>query len=176
MRPVIVEIARILLRAGLEAIGGAIATAKQPWYKVNLPGEKVRDTVLWKLRWHQDQLAKISGNPQVAYAAGDDLKNWTMRAYEEANAAEEGAAYLEKIWTEMWSEIQQKLAAMPRAALSAALSVASGTTQAVTGVPLWVWGAGAAALLGLVGYGAYKIASGPAGAALGGAVARRYLP
>lgn len=180
LAPVTVEIARILLRTGQSTITQAIEGAKQPWYKSDLPGATARGNVRDHLAWHATNLASIRGvNEQTtAYAAGDDLKKWVTEAFVEANAVEEGAAWLDAAWNQMWDEIQAKLAAIPRAVGQAVASVVKTTAGAAGqglaagfGMPTWLFWTAAAATVGGLGYVAYKILSGPAG----GAVVHHYL-
>ncbi len=173
LKPVTIEIARILLRGGQDAINGAINGAKQPWYKSDLPGETSRKEVAGKLQWHADNLTKFSASsPTMVYPSGDDLKKWVMQAYIEANAVEEGAAYLDDSWQKMWNEISSKLKAMPRAALSASGDV----VETVTGVPVWAWALGGVGVVTLLGFAIYKLANSQTGATIAGVAARRYLP
>lgn len=173
LKPVTIEIARILLQGGQDAINGAVSGAKQPWYKSDLPGDTNRKEVAGKLQWHASNLAKFSSSsPAMVYPSGDDLKKWTMAAYIEANAVEEGAAYLEDSWQKMWSEISSKLKAMPRAALSTTGDV----VETVTGVPVWAWALGGVGVVALLGFAIYKLANSRTGATIAGVAVRRYLP
>lgn len=180
LKQVPVGAARILLKGGanstggMQAIASAIANAKQPWYRADLPGDTTRKNVQGHLQWHADALDKIS-DPNAIYASGADLKKWVMQAFIEQNATEEGAAEARQSWSkawsdwaDMWVDIAQFIAALPR-------EIAKKIVENVTGVPLWAWVAGSAMLAGLLGYGVYKIASGPAGGVVAGVVARRYL-
>jgi hypothetical protein len=161
LNPVTVEIARILLGTGQDTIGRAILGAKQPWYKSDLPGDSARKDVQAHLQWHANNLASIKGVDEqtVGYKAGDDLKKYVARAFIEANAVEEGAAWLDAAWTAMWDEIQTKLAAIPRAVGQAAASVvktaagaAAGGIAEGFGVPPWLfWGGIGLAAVG-IGY------------------------
>jgi hypothetical protein len=99
-----------------------------------------------------------------------------MRAYIESNAAVTGAAALERAWNDMMSEIREKLAAIPKAIRDAALSAASDTIHMTTGVPVWAWAVGGVAVVSAVGLTVWKIINSRSGAAITGAVARRYLP
>ena len=176
LKPVTVRVARALLTGGQKAIDGAIAGAKQPWYKSDLPGVKRRDEVAGKLRWHAETLAKITGDPNALYRSGDDLKRWTMNAYIEANAVSEGAAYLNMAWSQMWQEITAALAAIPRQVRDAMIAAASGTVEAVTGIPIWGWFAlGIATLVG-TGLLVWKLVTSKTGTAITGVAIRRYLP
>jgi hypothetical protein len=129
------------------------------------------ENVAAHLQWHADKLSMMQwGIPSdYVYDSGEDLKKWTMQAYIEANAAEEGAAYLEQSWNAMLAEIQQKLAAIPKAVRDAALAAASGAFEAVTGVPLWAIILGGVAVAGIGGYVYYK-------AVVLQSPARRWLP
>jgi hypothetical protein len=172
LKPVTVEIAKLLLRGGQEAIDGAIKGAKQPWYKPDLPGDKRRDNVMWKLRWHADTLGRLAGSmPHTTYVSGDDLKKWVMAAYIEANAVEEGAAYVEQSWNRMWTEIRDQLAKIPKAVREAAANA----VYTITGVPVWGWVVGAIGVVGILGWAIYKLANTRAGGAVAGVAVRRYL-
>lgn len=176
LKPVTVSVARALLHGGQVAINGAITDAKQPWYKVDLPGDTQRQKVLWKLKWHQDQLAPMAGDPNRLYKPGEDLKTWAMQAFIEGNAVEEGARYLENAWQAMWAEIQVAIAAIPAQVRQALISAASGTVEAVTGIPLWGWSLIALGTVAGLGWIVWKLANSKAGAAAAHVAARRYLP
>lgn len=167
LKQVPVSVALVLLRYGQQAISEATQVAKAK----SLPDLKTLDTTYWKLKWHEDELKKAT-NMGGIYAPGDDLKKWVMQAFIEHNAVEEGSAWIDNAWPRMWSEIKAALAALP----SNIRAAASSAVETVTGVPLWAWGVGAAALAGLLGFAAYKVATGPMGRAFGGVAARRYLP
>lgn len=151
LKPVTTAIAKILLRGGQAAVEGAIAGAKQPWYKPNLPGEKRRDEVLWKLRWHADQLLKLPTSDSQVYAHAADLKKWVLEAYIEANAVEEGAAYLDAAWNRMWDEIAEALKRIPTELLKAAGSLAAAV------VPTWAWVVGGVTLASVAGFTIWRI-------------------
>jgi hypothetical protein len=172
LKAITVGVARALLDGGQRAIAGAIAGAKQPWYKPDLPGDAARKNVEGHLKWHQDEIAKAGANEIAPYPPGPDLKNYVMRAFVEANAVEEGAAYLSAAWVAMWAEIATELAKIPAEVRQAIADAANYVVQSVTGLPLWAWSLIIAGGVGVVGYGAYRVLAGPAG----GAVARHYLP
>jgi hypothetical protein len=159
LKQVPVSVALILLHNGQDAIDHARATAS----KDNLPGTSARDAVYWKLKWHEAELAKGGASSEM-YGSGADLKKYVMEAFVEANAAEEGAAWIEGAWNKMWQEIGRAVAALPAQVRQAVATAVS----SITGVPIWAWAIGGTLVVGLVGYGAYKILAGP--------VARRYLP
>jgi hypothetical protein len=168
LKPVNLEIARILLKSGQRYIDEAIRMARAE----NLPGETARDNVMWKLRWHADTIGKLTGDPVATmYTPGEDLKKWVMQAYIELNASETGASDKQRMWDAMWSEIQEALARIPREVLKTAAAAAGGIIEGVTGVPTWVWILGGVAVAGGIGFVAYKVSTGP----VGGAVARRVL-
>ena len=162
-----VSVAKTMLRSGQLVIARTIQTAALE----GLPGPAAREKVRGKLKWHASTLSKFS-DPNAVYASGDDLRKWVMQAYIESNAVEEGSAYADQLWSEMWTEIKQNMAALPAKAREAVIKAASGALETVTGIPTWAWGVGAAIGLGLIGFVGYKIVTGPAGAM----VARRYLP
>lgn len=176
LKPVTVRIAQLLLKGGQDAINGAIAGARQPWYKKNLPGETARQEVFWKLDWHKNAIAQASGgSPNAIYQPGDDLKKWAMQAFIEANAVEEGAAYLDAVWVQMWKDIGQALAELPAEIRKAVFSGTNWAVQSVTGLPIWAWGLiGVGAVAGLIAL-TLKLANSRAGGAIGGHLARKYL-
>lgn len=155
LKPVTTEIASIMLRGGLVAINGAIAGAKQPWYRPDLPGNTRRSDVLGKLRWHVDNLRKFEESSKIVYPQAADLKKWVLEAFVEANAVEEGAAYLDTAWKKMWDEIAEALRRVPKEILKAAGVGFSALVEAATGIPLWGWGlilTGTAAAVGTTIY------------------------
>lgn len=160
LKPVTVGAAKALIKGGLQVMSVAELTAQQH----DLPMETNRQEVIGHLHWHADKLSNLTNDKQI-YDSGDDAKKWSMQAYIEANSVEEGAAYLDEAWNQMWTEIGQNLADVP--AIIAKLP--GKVLEATTGVPGWVWYAGIAAAVGLCGYGAYKILAGPTGATLVGA-------
>ena len=151
LKIVTVRVAKALLQGGQQAIAGAIEGAKQPWYKSDLPGATARDNVKWKLLWHEATLSKLR-DPNALYTPGADLKEWVMGAFIEANAVEEGAAYLDTLWKAMWAEIADALAAIPKAAMKK-LKEAADTAAFYTKTTFWV----VLGAIGLVGYGGYKL-------------------
>lgn len=147
LKQVSILMAQVLVARGQEAIDGAIKASKQPWYKKDLPGETARNTVKGKLQWHADNLAKMAPSAwstyqqfqtdpdafkkagaqlQAFYPSGADLEKWVMQAFVEANAAEEGAAYLAAAWSAMWREIGAAIAALPAEAAKAVKGMAAG--------------------------------------------------
>lgn len=145
LKQVPVSVARILLRDGNDAIARAqtIASSKK------LPGDTARSNVAWKLKWHEEALAKET-NPHAMYASGDDLKKWCLAAYVEANAAEEGALWIGQAWSKMWNEIGAAIAALP----AAIASKVNETAGALFGMPGWVVGLGALSIIA-IGAGIY---------------------
>ena len=180
LKPVTLAVARALLSSGQEVIAKAVSVAKQPWYRSDLPGESARNKVYGKLQWHAAQLGAQHDDPNtVMYASGDDLKKWVMQAFIEQNASDAGAeaaAWLEIKWNAMWEKIAAALASIPRQVRAALISAASGTIEAVTGLPLWAW---LTILIGgtaVVGFIAYKLFFAAANTKAGVAVVSRYLP
>jgi hypothetical protein len=173
LKPVTVEIARLLVKYGTLVIGEAISTAEQPWYKPDLPGKTSRADVLGHLQWHANNLVKFV-DPLAVYPSGDDLKAWTLRAYIESNAASEGNERTAAAWNAMWSEIREALAKIPREVLKAAGGAAGAVASGVTGIPVWGLGLIGAATIGLLGFAAYKLAMSSAGQhAIGYGLGRR---
>lgn len=163
-----VRAALALLKGGQTAINQAIATADAQ----GLPGPTERKNVQAHLQWHANALAKVANQPNTIYASGDDLKKYVMAAFIDANAVEEGAAYLNAAWDQMWQEIAAAIAALPAEVRHVVTTAAGSLVEGATGIPLWGWGLMAAGLVAGVGYVAYKVATGPAGAA----VVKHYLP
>lgn len=159
LKPVTIEIARILMQTGIEVINWAITHAQFPgansqWPVQELPGGTARKNVMDHLLWHTNALMFAAGDPQTtAYASGDDLRKWVTSAYEEANAVETGNAYLEAAWNAMWAEISAKLLAIPAAALKKLNDAASAL------VPWWVWLIGGGVAAGAIGYGVWSVSS-----------------
>lgn len=167
LKNVTVSIARSLLRGGQAAIVEAdkVGTRDRENHRANIRGH---------LQWHRDALDKAAATPDAVYASADDLKKWVLESYIEANVAREGRARAEQIWSEMWREIGAGIADYARRAgnVLAAPFLAVESAAKVSG---WVWAGGIAAVVGLVGYGAYRVLLAAAPGA-GQHVARRYLP
>lgn len=155
LREIPITVAYALLRGGLKVIDNAIQAAKQPWYKPDLPGETARKLVADKLKWHADALSKVTP-AETFYRSGEDLKKWVMQAFIEANAVEEGAAYINNAWDQMWSEIVENVRQLPAAVVSKVGDIARGTlsmaVEGIFGVPAWVVGVAAAGIAGLAAY------------------------
>lgn len=155
LKQVPVSVAQVLLRNGQDAINHAITVAKSK----NLPNQNTLNVNFYKLQWHQTELAKYAATPFAIYPSADDLKKWVMEAFINANATDVGAEWVSNGLSKMWAEIRTAIAALPaqaRAAVSAAV-------EGITGVPLWAWGVGGVAVVGLLGFAVYKIAMGPTG-------------
>jgi hypothetical protein len=167
LKPVTVEIARILLRSGWTTIKGAIELAQSKSVFLashplgqELPGATARNNVLGHLQWHLNTLATpeyANAAPHTIYKHGDDLKKWTMQAYIEADAVEEGREALERTWNAMWEEIRAELRNIPVAVLAKAGSLTSGIVEVVTGVPLWAWILGGLTVVAGGGYLVYRL-------------------
>jgi hypothetical protein len=168
LKPVTVGIAKSLVHGGQQVMAVANTTAAQH----GLPGQTARDGVVGHLQWHANKLAGLK-NGQALYASGDDVKLYAMRAWIEANAVEEGAAYLDEAWTAMWAEIGAELAALPKEILQAARNLPGQIFEGATGIPPWAFWLGAAVIVGGLVYGIFKILSGPAGGAVVGHYLRR---
>lgn len=172
LQQVPVSVAHSLLKWGQQVIENAILVANDK----GLPGPTARKNVDDHLAWHQTALLKET-NPSAMYTPGQDLKQWVMRAFIEANAVEEGSQALDSAWSQMWSEIADNLAALPAAVAKKVGDVAEevATTAAFyTKVTFWV----AIGAVGLVAYGAYRLlrsqfASNTASHALGAYLGRR---
>jgi hypothetical protein len=166
LKPVTVEIARILLRSGWTTIKRAIELAEGDWRLGThplgqaLPGKAARENVQGHLQWHLNTLASAeyaNAAPHTIYAPGDDLKKWTMQAYIEANAVDEGRSVFEQAWNAMWEEIREALRKIPVAVLATTGSLASSVIESVTGVPLWAWLLGGLTALAGGGYLVYRL-------------------
>jgi hypothetical protein len=153
IKQVPVSVAQALVKGGQTAIEGAILGSKQPWYKSDLPGETSRKNVQAHLQWHAFEIAKLAGTPNAMYKSGEDLKKYTMLAFQESNAVEEGAAYLDKAWTSMWSEIAAALAALPKEVAKKVGEVASGLLTGL--MPVWGWALLGVGVLGTLIAGLY---------------------
>jgi hypothetical protein len=163
LKPVSVGVARALVRGGQQVI----AVAQTVAHARDLPDIKTLATTAGHLQWHADKLAKLKDEKAI-YSSGDDAKKWAMQAFIESNAVEEGAAYLDEAWTAMWQEIGTRLAELPKDIVQTIAQLPGKAFEAATGIPSWAFYVGTAALVGLVGYGAYRILAGPAGGALVG--------
>lgn len=170
LKAVTVSIAQSLLRGGQAAIDWARSHSVHTEFIPNpggapfpvptaLPGGAQRDEVYGHLKWHQDALSKVSSTPNAPYAPGADLKNWVSRAFVEANAVEEGAAYLDQAWSQMWAEIAAQLAALP----AALYDKASGALDEVAWyakLTTWAIILAGTGVAGAVGFGLYRRVSG----------------
>lgn len=162
LRVVTISIAQALLGGGQRAID----LARQLAQKYSFPTDNVKDIdkAHWKLKWHEAEIAKQAATPQALYSHANDLKEWVIQAFIEANAAEEGAWTHEgmtvaQMWTDMWYVVQKELAKLPEAIRR---GVSAGV-YAVTGVPMWAWIVGGTAFVGLLGFASYRLATGPLG-------------
>ena len=140
-----------LLGGGVKVIDNAISAAKQPWYKPDLPGETARKLCADKLKWHAENLAKVKAS-ETFYSSGDDLKKWVMQAFIEANAVEEGAAYIEGAWNQMWEDIKENIKQLPAEVRKQVGELSGGIFEWLTGIPIWVPIVAGTGLLGLMFY------------------------
>jgi hypothetical protein len=159
-----VSAAQTMLAAGQDAINAAISNAKnkERMFSGPLPRGSARENVMWKLRWHADNIAKLGLGQNDLYPNADDLKKWVLEAFMEANAVDGEPDQWTSVWANKFSammvKIGQQIAAIPAAALAIAkegLAKAETTARWTLGITLGV--------VGLVGYAAYKIATGPLG-------------
>jgi hypothetical protein len=159
-----VSAAQTMLAAGQDAINTAISNAKnkERMFSGPLPRGSARENVMWKLRWHADNIAKLGLGQNDLYPNADDLKKWVLEAFMEANAVDGEPDQWTSVWANKFSammvKIGQQIAAIPAAALAIAkesLAKAETTAKWTLGITLGV--------VGLVGYAAYKIATGPLG-------------
>lgn len=173
-KKITIRIAQALLRAGQGAIEGALAIAA----KKNLPGGAARKNVQDHLGWHAKkihEMASVGASPNAFYDPGQDLAKYVVMAFIEANAAEEGAAYLTAAWSRMWQEIGQAIAALPADIRKVVTSSVGGLIQTITGLPVWAW-----ALLGIgtlagLGFILWKLINSKAGVAVAGVATKRFL-
>lgn len=167
IKRVTVSIARALLRGGQQVAAATIETAKGGFLQRELPGITSLKKTASHLDWHAAELAKMS-DPTAFYGPGEDLKKWTMQAFIDSNAVEEGRVRQEQIWQDMWTEIGAALIALPgdvaqgvgkavgQVVKAAAAGLAGGVAEGL-GIPTWVLVAGGAALVVGVGVGVFKI-------------------
>lgn len=142
LKQVPASVAQILVGNATNALAQAsgIAALKK------LPGQTTRDSVMGKLKWHQEQLApRADLRPETMYAHGDDLKKWVLAAFVECNAVEEGTSWVDGAWGRMWSEIGAALARLP-VAVAAKVNETAG---ALFGIPLWAMALGALGVAGV---------------------------
>jgi hypothetical protein len=185
LKQVPVSVANILVKNGTDAINHAISVAnsKHSIITGDFPGGSDRAIALGKMQWHANNLLSFT-DPNAMYPSGDDLKKSVLSAYMESNAADEGAAWIENSWNQMWSDVKAAIAALPQEAKAAVTatssyvgdlvhSAASSLVESATGVPIWAWAVGGAAILGIAGFAAYKILAGPTGGAIVGAYTGR---
>lgn len=158
LKPVTVGAAKALIHGGQQVI----AVAQEMSRASDLPDTNTLATTAGHLHWHQSKLAGLKDDKAI-YDSADDAKKWTMQAFIESNAVEEGAAYLDEAWSQMWTEIGQNLASVPSKIISYTGGLVSNAVQSVTGLPMWAWSLAIVGGVGLVGYGAYKILSSSGG-------------
>lgn len=158
LKPVTVGAAKALIHGGQQVI----SVAQEMSRASDLPDTNTLATTAGHLHWHQQKLAGLKDDKAI-YDSADDAKKWTMQAFIESNAVEEGAAYLDEAWSQMWTEIGQNLASVPSKVISYAGGVVSTAVKSVTGLPMWAWSLVIIGGVGLVGYGAYKILSSSGG-------------
>ncbi len=171
IKKITVSIARAMLRGGQQVAAATVETAKGGFLQRELPGITSLKKTASHLDWHAAELAKL-GDPTAFYAPGEDLKKWTMQAFIDANAVEEGRASQEQIWQDMWTDIGAALIALPgdvaqgvgkavgQVVKAAASGLAGGLTEGIAegvGIPRWILFAGGAALVVGVGLGLFKI-------------------
>jgi hypothetical protein len=166
LKTVSLTVARSMVKYSLAVIGQAISLADSK----GLPGPTARKNAQAHLQWHDNKLKMLSGPPdQTMYDSAADLKKWSMQAYVESNAVEEGAAWISAAWSAMWAEIAEGLKRVP----AMIVKLPGQALEAVTGVPAWLWYVGGAVVtVGLLA-AVYKILTGPVGAAAVGAYVGR---
>lgn len=170
--PLSVQAAQAVLRAGLAAINNAISIANAK----NLPGPTERLNVLGKLNWHASAIGKLTATPNLVYPSWSDLEKWTMAAFVDSDAVDDGSAAIDGAKELMWNDIATAQSARQLAGEaydSASAALQEPLREAKTAA-IWT-GLIVAGVVGVVGYGVYKVAMGPVGQqALGTYIGRRY--
>lgn len=170
--PLSVQAAQAVLRAGLAAINNAISIANAK----NLPGPTERLNVLGKLNWHAAAIGKLTATPNLIYPSWQDLEKWTMAAFVDSDAVDEGSAAIDGAKELMWNDIVTAQSARQLAgeAWDSASAALQQPLQTARTAAMWT-GIAVVGVVGLVGYGVYKVAMGPVGQqALGTYIGRRY--
>ena len=184
-RQMTVDQARQLLAAGQAAVSDAIRTgtaarsvsamygAMPTWAKflppaylfaaaaraATPPNSASRQKVYWKLDWHDKAVGKLASSPDALYPHGDDLKNWVAQAFVEEAVSPSESATLDALWAAMWRDVEERaarLAAIPGRVLEEAGDFVKSATWPVR--YWWVLALGGVAVLGVVGFGVYKVA------------------
>jgi hypothetical protein len=144
--------AQSLLSGGQDAIDKARSAG------LNNDGRAVtRDNIYWKLKWHESNINSQRDKPNAAYANILDLKEWVGRAFQEYDVIQTGKAALERNWSLLWQDMGKNLAALPQNIRDAA----GDGVEWLTGIPVWGWALG----IGVLAFGAYKLALAAAPAA-----------
>lgn len=179
LKQVPVAVALVLLKYGQQAIDYANRTAAivdlaqaQIPFTEKLPGATRRAEVTGKLRWHKDELAKLTpsalslaltaNNPEAlkanvakmsaTYGSGKDEKEWVLQAFIEANAVREGVSALASMWDDMWTEIVEALKKLPADVAKAAGNVVK-TVQWYAKAATWLIVGGGVLALGIIATG-----------------------
>jgi hypothetical protein len=160
LKAITVSIARALVKNGMQVADETIAQAKGGLFQSALPVATTLANAKAHLQWHADKLAGLS-DPTAIYDSGDDLKKWTMEAFINANAVEEGRGRQEEIWTAMWTEIGDALAKLPAKIAKAVAALPGQILEAVTGIPVWAWYVGGSVIVLLMGFGAWRLLRSP---------------
>lgn len=157
--------ARTILKGGQDAINGAIAAAaKKPHLAsyfllpvavaeitaametgTTLPRGTARKNVWWKLKWHEDQIAKSTSDSDL-YPYADDLKKWVQEAFIESNAVSDGAQYADQVYSKMWDDVADNITNLPKDVRDKV----SASVSWLTGFPLWAWVGGGLALFAII--------------------------
>lgn len=166
LKQVTVAIGRAMVKRGVQVANETIAAAQDQ----SLPGITSLKNTLAHLQWHVNALASLT-DPTAPYDSSDDLKKWVMQSFIDANAVEEGGQRQTEIWNDMWTDIGTELAHMPAKAVAAVVALPG----KILGIPSWVFWTGGALLVGVVGFGIWKIAL-AATPVVTKAVVNRYLP
>jgi len=179
LKQVPVSVARVLLDGGMKAINDAINFASS--HSLHDGGDKRRNDIMWKLRWHADALSKLQEvPPETIYEHGADLKNFVAQSFVQYNAAEQGAnePIAAKAWGDyisMWNDVAVAISKLPAKVAKAVSDMASEIVVSATGLPIWGWFSIGVAGLGILGFFFYKILNTQAAGAAAGAVSHAYL-
>jgi hypothetical protein len=131
LKAVPVSVAQALLQGGQAVIAWAnqhavhvdmIPGAAVPVPTV-LPGQTGRDEVVSNLDRHAVAITKLTFTPNTPYGDAHDLEKWVTQAFIEANAVDEGNAYIDQAWDQMWSDMESRLASLPKEAYDVAKAI-----------------------------------------------------
>lgn len=159
LKQVTVSIARAMVKNAQRVVMDTLRNAEGSVFQRALPGITTLKKTQGHLQWHADMLAAFA-DPTAMYPHADDLKKWTMQAFIDANAVEEGRGAQEQVWQDMWTEIGEELMKLPSTVARAVAAIPGAIVEGVTGIPMWAWTIGGITVLGLLGFAIYKIVRG----------------